>query len=270
MNGKEIKEKLKAGEMVYGGLVVSQSPKWLKYIKKTGMDFLFIDTEHVAIDSATLSWMCYAYRGAGLSPIVRIPSHDPYRATQVLDGGADGIMAPYIETPEQVTALVGAVKLKPIKGDKLEKLLHGEEMKPELENYINNANADNILCVNIESIEGIRNLDAILKVPGLDAVVVGPHDLSCSMDMPEQYDNPAFEEAVLDIIRRSRAAGLGVGVHFMGDIERQVQWMEKAGLNFVIHSADINIYIQKMKSDLDFIKEKAGETALASDVTINI
>lgn len=270
MQGNEFKTAIKSGNRVYGGLVVSPSPKWIKYIGKTGMDFAFIDTEHVAIDSSTLSWMCYAYRGVNMTPIVRIPSHDPYDAAKIIDSGADGVMAPYIETVEQVKALAGAVKFKPLKGKKLDDILNGGKMDKVTEDYINKANANNILLINIESIEGIKNLDEILKVPGLDGVVVGPHDLSCSLDMPEQYDRPEFEEAILDIMRRTRAAGLGAGVHFMGDIERQVVWAEKGGLNMIFHSADLNLYVQKMKQDLDKCKAALGDSSAAGNIQVNI
>jgi 2-keto-3-deoxy-L-rhamnonate aldolase RhmA len=270
MRGNDLKLAIKSGKRVYGGLVISPSPKWLKYVGKTGMDFVFIDTEHAAIDSTTLSWMCYAYRGINMAPIVRIPSHDPYLASKVIDGGADGIMIPYVETVEQVKALVGAVKYKPLKGKKLDGILNGGNIEKVTEDYIIKANANNILLINIESIHGINNLDKILKVPGLDGVVVGPHDLSCNMDIPEQYDRPEYENAVLDILRRTRAAGLGAGVHFMGNIDRQIVWAEKADLNMIFHSADLNVYVQTMKSDLDKCKAALGDSAPSETIKVNI
>ena len=260
MNGQEMKNELIKGKCIYGTLVVSTSPKWLKYIKNIGMDFVFIDTEHVAIDRETLSWMCYAYGAMNLAPVVRIPAPDPYIATQVLDGGACGIIAPYIETEEQVKALVGAVKFKPVKGRKLEEKLKGAaQFEPELEKYIENANKNNILLINIESKAGIEALDEILKVPGLDGVVIGPHDLSCSLGIPEQYDHPLFEKAVRGILKKCRDRGIGAGIHFMGSIEKEISWVREAGLNLVIHSADLNVFVGTMKKDLNKMKEAVGD-----------
>ncbi len=260
MTGQEIKSALKEGKRVYGTLVVSTSPKWLKYIKNTGIDFVFIDTEHASIDRETLSWMCYAYGAINLAPIVRIPAPDPYMATQVLDGGACGIMAPYIETAEQVKVLAGAVKFKPVKGKKLEEKLNGMvEFEPELEKYINNANKNNILLINIESRSGIAALDDILKVPGLDGVVIGPHDLSCSLGIPEQYDHPLFEEAVQGVLKKCSDYEIGAGIHFMGSIEKEIAWAKEARLSFIIHSADLNVFVGAIRKDLNHMKESVGD-----------
>jgi 4-hydroxy-2-oxoheptanedioate aldolase len=73
----------------------------VNHAKSTGLDFVFIDTEHIPIDRVTLSWMCQAYRLADLAPMVRIPEPDAYQACMALDGGASGIVAPYVETAEQ-------------------------------------------------------------------------------------------------------------------------------------------------------------------------
>lgn len=113
-------ELLRQQDTVYGTCITSTSPKWVPAIAACGLDFVFIDTEHIPIDRATLSWMCNSYKLAGLPPLVRIPEPDPYQATMVIDGGACGVVAPYMETVEQVKALRGAVKLRPYKGQRLQ------------------------------------------------------------------------------------------------------------------------------------------------------
>jgi 2-keto-3-deoxy-L-rhamnonate aldolase RhmA len=173
------------------------------------LDFVFIDTEHITIDREKLSWMCQAYRYAGLAPVVRIGSPDPYAACQILDGGACGLIAPYVETAAEVRELVGAVKRRPVKGAKLRAALSLQTpFEPALEAYVATQNRAHSLIVNIESVPAIEALDEILAVDGLDAVLIGPHDLSCSLGQPERYDTPEFEAAVTDIFRRARAAGI--------------------------------------------------------------
>ena len=105
MTGKELKESLRSGKRVYGTLIVSTSPKWVDIIAQLNLDFVFIDTEHIAIDRHQLSWMCHGYMGKGLVPVVRIPSPDPYQACMALDGGAKGLVAPYIESVDEVRLL---------------------------------------------------------------------------------------------------------------------------------------------------------------------
>src|SRR5258707_5272328 len=118
MTPTQLRAALRAGRPVYGTLIVSDSPRWPASVAQIGLDFVFIDTEHIAIDRHPLSWMCHTYAALGLPPIVRIPSPDPYEATKILDGGAVGIVAPYVEAADQVRALRGAVKLRPLKGAK--------------------------------------------------------------------------------------------------------------------------------------------------------
>ena len=255
MTGRQVAESLRSGAPVYGTLIVSTSPVWLNHVKSSGVDFVFIDTEHIPIDRTTLSWMCQAYRLAELAPMVRIPEPDPYQACMVLDGGARGVLAPYVESPEQVRALVGAVKYRPLKGRRLHDFLTGRKpLEPELLAYLNERNADSFLVINIESVPAMESLDEILSVPGVDAVLIGPHDLTCSLGIPEQYDNPRFEDAVRRILRAARSRGLGFGVHFWRDPQRQAAWAE-AGANLIMHHGDVSIFAQSMRRDLDQIKE---------------
>ncbi len=253
MNGFEFKNALHSGKFVFGMMLVSRSPKFAETIQTLGFDYIFIDTEHICVDRTTLSWMCQTFRAMNIAPIVRIPSPDPYTASTVLDGGAEGIIAPYIETPEQVRALVGAVKYKPLKGQRLENILSGaEQPEPELKAYLENANRSKTLIVNIESVPAMKNLDKITAVEGLDGILIGPHDLSCSLGIPEQYTHPRYDAAVREILSKGRAAGLGSGihVHYNGDIAQEINWCRETGANFVVHHSDILSFTLAMKRDI--------------------
>lgn len=260
MNSVELRSALRAGRRVYGTLIVSPSPRWLDAVAKLGLDFVFIDTEHVAIDRAQLAWMCQGYRAIGLPPIVRIPSPDPYQACMVLDGGAAGVIAPYVETAAQAQALLGAAKLRPIKGARLAAALAGEAtLEPGLQAYMKARNEGSLFVINIESTPAIERLAELLAVPELDAVLIGPHDLSCSLGIPERYDDPRFEAAVLTIIRRARAAGVAAGIHWWGSLDRFGPWTE-AGLNLIICSADITAMQAKLGADIGALRHRVGDT----------
>ncbi|MCC5839385.1 MAG: hypothetical protein JJT96_04600 [Opitutales bacterium] len=258
MTPKQFREKLVAGDSLFGTLIVSPSPRWPDAVKGTGIDFVFIDTEHIAIDREELSWMCQVYTALGLPPIVRIPSPDPFIATMALDGGAAGVIAPYIETVEQVQALRGAVKLRPIKGNKLQKMLAGAKVEPNLESYIGNGADNRALIINVESVPAMEALDELLAVPGIDGVLIGPHDLSCSLGVPEQYDHLDFLQACETIFRKARAAGVGAGIHFWGTVEEQTRFLH-LGANLLIHSADILLFQKHLRLELDAVKRASGE-----------
>ena len=255
-----------------GTLIVSTSPKWLKYIDQIGMDFVFIDTEHVMIDMATLSWMCTAYAAAGLAPIVRIPGPDPIMATKVLDGGAHGIIVPYIESPAVLRKMVGAVHYKPVKGRKLQGQLENSAPFPSsLNDQLAKANANHMLFANIESVDAMNHLDEILDVQGLDGIVIGPNDLSYSMNMPNDYNNPEFRKSVDFILKKARAKGVAAGIHALGPIENQIAWAKETGINLLFHSGDLYVFVSNMKKDIAAFREaltgKADET---EEVSIEI
>jgi len=250
MNGAELAAALRSGRRVYSTHVVSTSPIWPKIVKTTGIDFVFIDIEHIPIDRTTLGWMCQTYRSLDLAPMVRIPEPDPYQACMALDAGAEGVLAPYVESPEQVRILSGAVKFRPLKGKRLERALDGEPLEPELDRYIRERNAGHALLVNIESVPAIEALDDILAVPGLDGVQIGPHDLSTSLGIPEQYTHPRFVEAVDTIVTKARAAGVGAGIHFWDSVEQELRWA-RLGANLIMHSADTFLFARQLRADID-------------------
>jgi 4-hydroxy-2-oxoheptanedioate aldolase len=214
--------------------------------------------------------LCQLYKAMGISPIVRIPSPDPFKACQMVDAGAEGILAPYIETIEQVKEMVGALKFRPLKGKRLNEALgNPASVEPELKTYLNNYNKGNLCILNIESIPAVENLDNLLSVPGVDAVFIGPHDLSVNMGLPEMYDHPEFEKMVSLIIRKCRAKNVAVGIHFSESPERQVKWM-KEGANIIIHSSDMAIFSQKLASDIQYIRKSAGDESITTSEKIII
>ncbi|MFZ2339918.1 MAG: aldolase/citrate lyase family protein [Bacteroidales bacterium] len=257
MNGKELREALRSGKRVYGTMIVSPSPRWIDVISQLNIDFVFIDTEHIAIDRHQLSWMCHGYAGKGIVPVVRIPAPDPYQACMAMDAGAKGVVAPYVEKVEEVLQLKGAVKTRPIKGKKLLDFLNGiKPFEPELNEYIEKNNENHVLIINIESQAAIDHLDEMVRVPGLDAVLIGPHDLSCNLGVPEQYDHPVFKKAVEKIFMTARSAGIGAGIHvFYNDsVKWEIEWAGK-GANLILHSGDINRFSQVIHDDISTLRK---------------
>jgi 4-hydroxy-2-oxoheptanedioate aldolase len=255
MQGAQIKEKLLGGDKVYGTHVVSfGNPVTARMITDLELDFIFICTEHMPVDRTEVSMMCHYYSERGISPIVRIPYPSARHACMAIDGGAQGIVAPYVETVEEVKELVGAVKYRPIKGKFLDGILSGER-RPEdkLNEFFNRFNRDLYLIIGIESVAGIDRLEELISIDGVDGVFLGPHDITCSMEIPEEYENPEFVAAVRDVITRCRKAGKGVGVHMDLTLPRAKPFLD-AGQNFMLHLADIVKTQQILSSDIASIR----------------
>jgi 2-keto-3-deoxy-L-rhamnonate aldolase RhmA len=159
----------------------------------------------------------------------------------------------------QVAALRGAVKFRPLKGRRLcNKLDAKEELEPALAQYLAGWAAGRLMIVNIESAPALEALDEILDVPDLDALLIGPHDLSLNLGVPEQYAHPKFKQAVSTIIRKARAKNVGVGLHFSFGIDAEIEWA-KEGANFIVHSSDFFLTKDALGADLRKFKTELGE-----------
>jgi 4-hydroxy-2-oxoheptanedioate aldolase len=269
MVGKEFRDALRSGKSVYGTLIKSASPKMFDLTLTLGLDYVFFCNEHTFYNPDTLGWMCKAYKAAGINPVVRILEPNPFLATQALDSGAEAILVPYIENMEDVFELVGAVKYRPLKGKKLKKILYGEE-KPttELIVYLKNHNKNHSLLLNIESPTGVTNMEQFFSVqsvdgPGVDGIVIGPHDLSTSYEMPEKYLSKEFLDLSCEIIKKARSYGVAAGGHSgsRGSLDLQMEWA-KAGANIIMHSSDMYLFADKLQDDLNCIRELKGESEL--------
>jgi len=264
--GKEFRDALRSGRTVYGTLVTSASPRMFDTIIRLKPDFVFLCTEHIFYNPDTLGWMCRAYRAAGINAVVRILKPDPFLATQALDSGAGTVLAPYVEDAEQVMELVGAVKYRPLKGNKLKDILLGKDRPgSDLETYLINNNKNNSLLLNIESPAGVMNMEQFFSIktpdgPGVDGIVIGPHDLSVSYAMPEKYESREFLELCSEIIRKARKSGVSAGGHngSGGSSQLQMDWA-MAGANIIIHSSDVFLFADKYQHDINKIRSAKGE-----------
>jgi 4-hydroxy-2-oxoheptanedioate aldolase len=284
MNGESLSKKMRAGDRVYGTHVASLgNPVAAKIQSDIGYDFVFICTEHMPVDRTEVSLLCQLYSRNGISPMVRIPSPDPYSAAMALDGGAEGIVVPYLETVEQAKAMIGAVKYRPLKGKKLEDILEKRLiLNNETELFLRNFNRNNYLIIGIESVYGYDNLDKLLRLEEIDGIFIGPHDLTISMEIPEQYKHPEFIKIVTDIFHRCRKANKGVGIHVSQSVYSDDYIMDTfidKGMNFILYGADIILLKNEMGKSLSRMRQrysdphiknsKANETGLCIGSGIN-
>lgn len=258
MTGSQLSDALRSGQRVYGTCVVSPSPVWPAMLAQTGLDFAFIDTEHIPLDREHLAWMCQTFSALGLPPIVRIPECNAALATMAIDAGAKGIISPYCESIDEIKTLVGAAKYRPLKGARLRDILDGKPLEEPTASYIADLNKHNLVLVNIESVAAIEALPELVRTPGIDALLIGPHDLSISLDIPEDYTHEKFTAAIKTIIDTGRAAGLGVGFHYSFGIQDTLHWA-KLGANLIIHSSDYFLTKEKVTQDLTYLRDQLGD-----------
>jgi len=243
MRGEQVRERLHDGGLLYGTHVtVLSNTAAARMLAAAGLDFVFLCGEHMSLDRIEMGALCSLYASLGISPIVRISHPSAVEAVKALDAGAEGIVAPYVETTEQVRELVGAVHYRPMKGRLLEEFLSGAR-KPTRKTvaFLRRFNRHNYLIIGVESVPAFQNLDELIGVPGVDGVFIGPHDLSVSLEAPEEWNNPELSRTIEEIVVRCRAAGVGVGVHSRADVSNieQLRHLISRGMNWILDSADV-------------------------------
>jgi 4-hydroxy-2-oxoheptanedioate aldolase len=155
-----------------------------------------------------------------------------------LDAGFHGVLVPYCETADQVSAVVNAARLRPLKGALHERARAGDGFPSDAtDQYLQKRNANVVMIIGIESVPAVENLEAILDVPGVDAIFVGPNDLSVSLGIPDQFDHPRYVEAVEHVISTSQARGIPAGPHCFNEASL-IRW-HATGMRFVLFSADV-------------------------------
>ena len=210
-----VREKLRAGQPTIGCFVGLGSPNVAELLSHVGFNWLVIETEHNALDSAEIQHMLMAMNGTETIPLVRIPSSNPFFIQRALDMGALGIVIPMVKTADEAQAIVSATRYPP-QGTRSFGPLRASHYSLDNEDYFNRAN-DNILVVFIlETREAVENLEAIMAVPGLDALYLGPFDLCLSLGLnPMRQPYPEIEaiiERMLELGRKNNVAiGIGTG-----------------------------------------------------------
>ncbi|UCZ56942.1 hypothetical protein LGV61_01320 [Desulfurispirillum indicum] len=211
-----------------------------------GLDFIILDLEHGPISTETLVHHIRAARLTPMAPIVRVKGVDPHAIGAVLDSGAEGVQVPNINTPEQAEAAVKAARFYP-SGCRgvcrfVRAAAYGSQKKQD---YFQGAN-EKLVILQVEGMAGVRNLDAILDVPGFDVLFVGPYDLSQSVGKPGEVDSPAVLSLMAEIAAKARNKGILLGAFC--DTQNNAELLKKQGFTYIAYSVDMNIYLEACRA----------------------
>ena len=235
---RTLKQKLLEGETVFGTFFTTAvCPSIVKHIPEGTVDFVVASSEHTSLDLAEFMPLYHALQAKGIPCLVRTHSREPDDVSKVCDV-FDGVVVPYVEDVEQAKRLAAAAVYRPLKGVALERVLNeGKWPSPATQKYVTETKCpDTLFIPMIESVLGVENLDAICSIPGVNAVFVGPNDLTVNMGIPNEYDNPVFVDLLKKIIdvadRRHVAAGCWFGKH------DQMLRTIKQGSRFIVYGND--------------------------------
>jgi len=204
-----VKSTIKQGGVVYGVLVALPSPILIEMSAFAGFDFVIIDQEHGAISPETLENMIRAAEATGICPLVRIRDSQPESILAALDRGAQGIVVPHMKDPEQASEVAQACRFHPKgnRGMSAAGRSSGFGTLPPTQ-FFETANDEIILMPMIEDQEGVEEIDQILTVEGIDAILAGAGDLAQAYGVPGQPLHPKTQEGVTKIFDASQRAGV--------------------------------------------------------------
>ncbi|GAB3161821.1 4-hydroxy-2-oxoheptanedioate aldolase [Myceligenerans halotolerans] len=226
-----------AGRPLAGMWVNSGSPLVAEICAGSGLDVLFVDMEHGPNGIEGVLPQLQAIAAYPPSVVVRLPGLLPVMIKQVLDLGAQNLLIPMVDTPEQAEAAVRAVRYPPrgIRG--IGSAMARSGRWGRIENYLTDGDDHVSLMVQVESTEGVRNAAEIAAVDGVDGVLVGPSDLAASMGLIGQQTHPDVTGAVLRTFEAVRGAGKAVGVNAFDPA--MADHYVTAGAHFVLVGADV-------------------------------
>jgi 2-keto-3-deoxy-L-rhamnonate aldolase RhmA len=233
MRSNTMKAKLKAGEPAIGVSLTFPSPHMVEILAYCGFDWVLIDCEHGPMSAEAVETMVMASELSGIIPIVRPPSSWSDELPRLLDRGAMGVQMPHIRTADDARRAVQAVKYPPlgVRGMGASALRSATfEMRVSRNEYIDWVNNETLVCVQIEDVEAVRNLQSILTVEGVDVFFVGPTDLSGSLGHLKEPNHAEVREAVQSSLAAIRAAGRTAGC--VGTPEVMAQYAAQ-GVNYL-------------------------------------
>ena len=258
MEPAQLKATLKAGKPVFGFMIAAiEGLRWARVYAGSTLDYIIIDWEHSSRNRQKISELVTSVKSAGITCIVRTPNTDDTYVAIALDAGADGVLVPYCETVEEVRACANKVRFHPLKGEYFERAcMTGELPSEKTREYLNNRHKDHIFIMGIESEPAANRLDELLECAEIDGIFVGPNDLTTSLGIPDEVDNPIYLDVLKNVIETGEKHGVPTMVH-QQSIETSTKAIE-LGARFVLHSSEVGILLKGIQADFAQLREIAS------------
>ena len=252
MRINRVKQALKEGKTQLGcSCSQLRSPEVLRALAAAGLDWTYLDSEHGGFDLETLQDMCRAAVQSGMCPVVRVADLQYALVARALDCGAQGVLFPRVESPELLAQAISWTRFPPlgVRGFGLT-MPHLEYESISMADAITHINQNVLVVFQIETKTALDRVDELLSVPNIDAVMIGPADLSLSLGVPGQFDHPLMIEAMDKIREACDRHGIAPGLHLRA-LPLVKKWRDR-GMRFL-----------SCNSEIGFLLDKATETVAA-------
>lgn len=236
-----VRDKLERGEVVASMTVrLTRSIEIARLAKTAGFDSIYVDVEHSSLSLETTSQICIAALEAGIAPFVRVPSTRPEHVSRALDGGALGVIAPHIRSPDEAREVVASAKYPPLggrsAGGALPHLHYRSFPAAEVNAAMNEAT---MVVVQFETADAIERAEEIAAVEGVDMVLIGTNDLLADMGIPGQYEHQRVRDAYVHALAACAKHGKHVGVGGLATRPKLAAEFVRMGARYVSTGTDL-------------------------------
>lgn len=253
MQKDSLKQKLKDKELTIGSWITMADSCVIDIMSDSGFDWLVIDMEHSSITYESALNVMSIMQPKGIDVLVRVPKNEEVCIKKAMDAGADGVVVPMVKTPDDAKKAVSYVKYPP-DGVRGVGLYRAQGYGHKFEEYKNWVKTDSVVIVQIEHIDAVNNLSDILKIEGVDGIIVGPYDLSASLSKAGEFNSKEVKNALSQIVNTTKNASKSLGFHVVQPCADQVDEKIKEGYNFIAFSLDFLFLKDKIKQEMDKIK----------------
>jgi len=234
-----------------GTWIMSASPIVAEAVGHAGFDWGVVDMEHTPLDMMEVVQILQALSATRLVPVVRVPWNDTVMVKRVLDAGATTVMFPFVQNAEEARRAVAATRYPP-EGVRGMAGMSRASKFGTISNYLKTANAGIGVIAQIETREAVQKLEAIADVPGVDALFVGPADLSASLGLPGEQSHPQVLDLMSQAAQRAKAAGKPIGT--VGGSPEMVAQYRACGFDYVALSSDLGLLMRGAQTTLSSLR----------------
>jgi len=252
---KPLKSRLADGQVTVGSWLTLAHPGIAEIMSKAGFDWLTIDLEHSVITIREAEELIRIIVLSGVVPLVRLSANDPVQIKRVMDAGAHGVIVPMVNSSAAAESAVEAVRYPPM-GKRGVGLARAQGYGSSFDRYREWVNRESVVIVQVEHIEAVDNLEAILSVEGVDGFIVGPYDLSGSLGVPGQFDHTSMKEAMGRIRTVGLSSGKSSGIHIIEPNLEELRQRLDEGYRFVAYSLDIRMLDRACRTCLEAIRSE--------------
>jgi len=258
MNRNRVKEKLSTGGTSIGTFVFEFATTGMgRIVAEAGAEFVVFDMEHTGFSIETIRTLIASCRPAEVTPMVRVPATEYHFIARALDMGALGIMVPMVETADQARRIVASAKYPPVgRRGAAFGVAHDGYTGGDITEKIESANRETLLIAQIETAEGVRNVEEIAAVDGIDVLWIGHFDLSNSLGIPGQFSHPQFQQAIAKVVAACQAHGKTPG--FMASDVAGGKALLEQGFRILAYGGDLWIYQTALREGVAGLKRHAG------------